>query len=1048
MLKMPFFFLMCILAICSPDIQANEAPSSKMEDRLYKNWQELKKRNLDLVPVPKNITFDKNEVVISGDEAKEIVIVISDPTERGKIAANEIISRIKELAPGKEIPVESKAKPRAFNIFIENKWPNFFTEDASRPEETKKTDQSYCIMPCPEGIKLAGNGEMGLLYAAVTTRFLIASKNGKVVLYTASVIDWPDFKNRHVGSLPSAYFYAGNLQKTDYINWLFRMKINGVFRHTIGAVTISNVPGKKTVSEENIRKEKELNDYARLRGIVNVHSATVSIGTYPKDKDKPGFDEAILITWAKRYYCWSRLDIHEIKSKNTAEFCKETGTGMIFVHCLDGGGFVHAEHWNERCKKCQEKYGDDRASADADTFNLYHKALSKYSPDTGMIAVAYPYNCSFFDAKKLASDIAHRSKNADSKEVSTRLQNWVKELNRKLDKEVLIAVRENSRENLLQFYKGYEGRPVWIYWEVFAGIMPLLPTPLRSLKTAYIAEKPCTDRDILWVNDTDYHWFNEGIRVCAAEYSWNTDFPGNAYYDPETKETGMTTIDDQKALDIMSERAAAGIFGGSTTEYTKNIFSKYLSFRLAGKPEAVLPRLMLDADETKNLFIQNQKAAQAASASLAGLWNDIKNKKIQMGRIGYIFFISFLKTVKAAEAYSTLNFFKNEATRYIKNGNLEIAENIIKEGKTSLKKAKGEYDKILEETKDEPVLINYEELNEWHRKCHEEAGLLKPDFAALQKELDTLELKSKEIYSRYNIPEKFMDKFQNREIYAMKTTVPENVQYPDQDEWIKAQPVEYFISDDAVICPVPLSLSFLYDNKNLYIHGSVVSAKEGVISILLKPDSSNTIYRLLLNGEKLSSYKNSAEWDSNAKYELKKQQGRWNFEMAIPLEKLGIDPQKSQASCQITYTNRTQLYKTALPGNSGTDGFSKLSFREGKAAEDKVQIVIKCPEKDSQVKVHSTGVGSLVGFKAKIETERPLLNLSLKGRILDEKGQQVGEIKKTQRNFASAMWLSDRILTQLENIHNKVELELTLTGSTLDGKAVEKKSTFVIKGSQ
>jgi len=103
--------------------------------KLYDNWQELKKRKLRLVPVPKKITFQEEPVLLPG----KAVIVLDNKTEEGLIAANEIISRIKELT-GQTIPVKSEIQDGAYNIIIENRWPNDFSKDEARI----KTENPYC----------------------------------------------------------------------------------------------------------------------------------------------------------------------------------------------------------------------------------------------------------------------------------------------------------------------------------------------------------------------------------------------------------------------------------------------------------------------------------------------------------------------------------------------------------------------------------------------------------------------------------------------------------------------------------------------------------------------------------------------------------------------------------------------------------------------------------------------------------------------------------------------------------------------------------------
>lgn len=66
---------------------------------LERNWEALRARQLRLLPVPKHIQFTDQPVVVQGPGSRPVAIVLSEETENGRLAAQEIVSRLKELAP-------------------------------------------------------------------------------------------------------------------------------------------------------------------------------------------------------------------------------------------------------------------------------------------------------------------------------------------------------------------------------------------------------------------------------------------------------------------------------------------------------------------------------------------------------------------------------------------------------------------------------------------------------------------------------------------------------------------------------------------------------------------------------------------------------------------------------------------------------------------------------------------------------------------------------------------------------------------------------------
>lgn len=133
-----------------------------------------------------------------------------------------------------------------------------------------------------------------------------------------------------------------------------------------------------------------------------MQNGSVRLGSYPKDKDRPGFSEMMLDRGRGHYYSWARHDLHRNKARNMAAFCKDSGVDIAFIHAVDAGGILDPELWSHRDALTRKKYGDDRVQADADMFNIYAEEFAK----TGLqlVFVAYPYSADYLVGKGTVGD--------------------------------------------------------------------------------------------------------------------------------------------------------------------------------------------------------------------------------------------------------------------------------------------------------------------------------------------------------------------------------------------------------------------------------------------------------------------------------------------------------------------------------------------------------------------------------------------------------------------------------------------------------------------
>ncbi|MFA7231248.1 MAG: glycoside hydrolase family 20 zincin-like fold domain-containing protein, partial [Victivallaceae bacterium] len=534
---------LCGLTSCSITMFATTDNETNI---LNHNWQELKSRHLRLLPVPKRINFTASPIVISGKGAQPIAIVLKQDTERGRIAAAEITSRIAELAPGVKVPVGSVAPQAAYAIIIDN----INSQLPAAPEGAKNCEQTYSLTPAENGITLAGQGETGMLYAAVTLRWLIERNGDEVVLYPATVYDWPDFTTRALPApgqhtMPCYNFdYPSDPQKAfekmkPMINYIFRMKGNCLMHTNTRWHKFSPYTAQAAFDSKELAATKLISDYARQRGITSFNYGKVSLGEAWSDANRPETKNMLYYKTHGEYHSWARHDLHRKKAEQMAQFCKDSGNTAFYIHAVDGGSIDNPEMWNDRDKLTKEKYGNDRVSADADMFNIYIDAFKQAGVNAWL--VVYPYTGVYLneDAGLKAIGLSDTpEQRAYVRKAIDKNKAWMQAINKRIPPNVPVCLRESKQDMMFDFMKQFPGRPMFIYYEVTNpgwDACPLLPPEVATFVTAYGAKRK---NDILWCN---MYGGGENIAVesifgAISEFAWNTNFPGAHQLDRGNKE--------------------------------------------------------------------------------------------------------------------------------------------------------------------------------------------------------------------------------------------------------------------------------------------------------------------------------------------------------------------------------------------------------------------------------------------------------------------------------------------------------------------------------
>ncbi len=1069
--------------------------SSTDEATLQRNWDAIRERGLRLLPVPKRIRFEDEPVVLAGPGQRPAMIVLANETQRGQIAAEEIVSRLADFGPRAEVPIVTAPQPGAYNIVIESTWPGSFSGDESRPPEARRTDQAYGLYPSADGIVLAGQGEMGMLYAAVTLRWLIEEQDGRVLLHPAAVVDWPDYQHRQIGTLLAPYHTRGlsggpqaHLESLrPHLDWLFRLKATGTFRHSIGSRRHSSLPDQVAASDGELAAAGMVSDYAAARGVVGVHNGSVALGTEPADGDRPGFDQ--MMVGRGRYHSWARHDLHRNLARNMASFCQQAGFGQAFIHAVDSGGILDPEMWSQRDALTRERYGDDRVSADADMFNIYAEEFTRAGAE--IIFVAYPYSPQYLSREFVMRSLGlsdNEQGRARADELVAGTRSWMLGINEKLAPGVRMCIREAAREDMFRFFDCYPDRPMWIYWELTHyrnSIYPLLTTNIRCIGSGYSPERPA--EDALWANDIDYSWFSEPNRAAACEYAWNTRFPGSKPYDPAYMAGGEPEVDDQAALEIVAERAAVGLWGVQAAPLMQRVLATHLSWRAAVDPHKATERL--PASTFAPLVRKNRQASHDACDAMDELWRQVQEARAEdrtlMDDFAHAFFVQFYAMTTAARAYADVHLCELQATEAIRASDMEQAMAELARGREELALNVAAYELKLAELRDEPWVISPDELSDsW--AARPEGQLIRPDFAALGTRLDDLEANADRLYQEYNIPEWFRDWFAGRSLSAVRARGEVTLDgMLTEADWQAAPPVDQFVGHKQYrLMAVPAEVRLLFTDSFLYLGARLQQPLIGQIDepprplsdyrfteqveLLLVPGDAGaeSLYQFAVDsaGNLFTMRKEMGAdgpepavegWECGAQAAVARGPEGWSLELAVPLEALGRAARGTwHAVLARDLVTSVEPREVATYASAFFDGssyhtaelYSPLYFVSDPPAQAPIELPgLHLTDASLQTRTTQRGAGTEVRFGVTVETRHPLLNAVVGAEVLDGEGRVLGEVEVARREVVSVHHATVQPASiQLDTEEPGVTVLLRLTWSTLEGEQRELVRRFIV----
>ena len=943
------------------------------------------------------------------------------------------------------------------------------------------------------GCLLAGSDAQGMLYAAVTFRHMLEATEEGVVVNAANVRDWPDFKQRNLGRPfeetlrhPWAPMHdaaqKGDMDRANelsvehlekvqrYLDWLLRHKINVMGAHG------SWSGGTWSITDWEKGIIRQVNEYAKDRGITAVFGSNISIGRYPQDKDNPDFADIVMHSSHKRYFCWSRLDYHHEKARRIAEYMRDCGYGALYLHDVDGGSWSNPALWNDRCELCKKTYGDDHAKADQIVFGIYYDTMRELIPDAKFFAVIYPYNPNSIDPEAIAADLRGQMGDVPgveeiAKNAAAKNRAMLERLNSLVPDDWHICIRENDRERVDLIRQAWHPKPFYTYFEYvhWKKFQPWFTTSPRMTGTFYYEGYD----DVIYGSIPGVG-FRNPLVLYAQECAWNARGPDYETFNYECRNDRTKIQYPRELAERWALKVSADLYGKDVAPYLVPLFSLGLATNFIFDTEAVAARAGLD--DVPAVMLEQFEAATACADSMAKLFDKVLAGEITLSGQFAGEVTNYYHFVVAARALAGYKYQKAGIEDAIIAGDEAAADERIAALEEDLATWEQELAYVRERTKGLPI------AQRSSRKTVAKGYLLALTIDELRQDLQGLLDRKDELIAAYTLPRWFREKANKREFFATRAEQPIVLDGKlDEQAWQRAEPVEHFIQYNQVrLASYETVARLAYDDDNLYVAFECFDPAPGEIDIPARDrdrheqgdsvevlvdsnddDETFVHYILDLGGTLFDAervrqedglLKYDRKWDGNLRWELARLEDRWIAELAIPASDLGRVPKQGDTWAIHVARNiahgRPEVESVA-PQYLDGEGFHtvakyaplRLVGPEARVKPPKVEIAVE--DKSLAQKVHEEGDATEARFSLRITTDRSLHNVKATARLLDAEGQQVLEQTVMERPWVELLWQSRRdVFLQVKRSYEGLLLELELTSDEGTWQLREKLGKF------
>ncbi len=560
------------LALYKPAQAQTEAPDKTVSA----SWDEIDRLGLPIVPCPKNFTASGEPLPLDGSWQVSLV------TPGAEAGLSEISNRF--AVAGVVWEGDHAQRLPSGRIVIGN-YPDMAAHLERIGNPPCPPRQGYTIGFYMEDERpvcvVAGADINGTRYGCVTLAGM--AKSGEPpVLIQANVSDWPDYKYR----MNFGLYGTNPAELKPLIDQIFRAKIN----LTWGYGFFETLEGMLSTAAER----KEIYRYAAERGIRVVIGGHWDVGSAPyRAEDFKGYSQYFypykpeegLIGMLGRAYSWSRDDLIAAKAQLIQRFMAETGADIFYLHCMDTGGRDNSENWNSRTAMDRERWGDDRAAADANVLLPLYAAAKQQNPDALIFPVIYPYGASYLKYPDVRA--------------------WLERLSSLVPEDLFFCVREAPREAMQQ-WKDATRQGRFVYHEPYRYSYGLMfDSAGRYARTFFF-----DDRDVYWFcsSSTD-----NPARWVAAEYAWNTQAPGWGWMPADFATIPQADSSPAEVTERLLPRITANLFGTSAADNLAKVYEQSLPIRLVSNLQ-----VFLGADPEAYFKTKYEAALKAVDYARAG----------------------------------------------------------------------------------------------------------------------------------------------------------------------------------------------------------------------------------------------------------------------------------------------------------------------------------------------------------------------------------------------------------------------------------------------
>ncbi len=456
----------------------------------------------DIIPMPKRLGEPQGAFPLSGRCA---VVIAGQATAKERIGAAEINSRLSELG-AQPLPVKSEAELAGLEGWrlvvvgvLGQEWlKRFPAAQAALSEQAALGPQGYVItFDLARGqALLLGGGAQGALWACETFRALLAQGPQGVSATAQKIWDKPDFTWRMADDVRSQYESRPE-QWPVVVDFALRHKLNAVW---------ARLHWDDPALQRDPAWFRRLDDYAAERGIAVIYQGWWDVGQapIPPGANFYGYRLGSLVGSRGKLFTWADDQLLARKAQQLAAFVRSVHPGGLFLHCIDAGGAKDPEQWSRRGALEQQRFGDDRAAADANVINTLYRAVKGVDPACLFIAVVQPYK---------ANNLGEPG-----------IRPWLARLTKLIPPDCFLCLRERGDPQAFAAWRQVARQPVFLYHESEPRDWELNRPGISSFRFARTFYEPSRD---------DLYWFTVGgaldaVKVLgAAEFAWNSAAPGS-----------------------------------------------------------------------------------------------------------------------------------------------------------------------------------------------------------------------------------------------------------------------------------------------------------------------------------------------------------------------------------------------------------------------------------------------------------------------------------------------------------------------------------------